>query len=275
MIAIDQGRCIACGQCVEVCHEGCLALVDGALQIEHALCSTCTQCIAICPQQALSWDGVPPVAFDEEQLPTPRQLDELFKQRRTVRRFKEDKVERALLQEIVAYGIYAPTNHYALRAVVADHERVLDELQGIGVRALSRIYNALYRPRLVFGLLRRLTSAMSEKDKVKLEACLEARQPFTVAPAVVLVVGDGRIAHAEASAQYALYNMILYAQSKGLGSTISGGAKLLLNPNRAARRRLGLERHERILAVLYLGYPAVRFRNKVRGKALPVSWFEA
>ena len=31
MITIDQGRCLACGQCVEICHEGCLALADGAL----------------------------------------------------------------------------------------------------------------------------------------------------------------------------------------------------------------------------------------------------
>ena len=53
-------------------------------------------------------------------------------------------------------------------------------------------------------------------------------------------MGDASIAHAEASAQYALYNMILYAQARGLGSAISGGARLLLNPQKAARRRLGL-----------------------------------
>jgi nitroreductase len=252
-----------------------MALVDGRLQIAHELCSTCTQCVAICPQQALSWDGVQPLAYDDGRLPSPEQLDELFKQRRTVRHFKEDKVERALLEKVAACGIYAPTNHYALRALLIDDERVLDELQEIGVRVLSRLYNALYRPRLVFGLLSRLTSAMQEKDKVKLEACLKERRPFTVAPAAIFVVGDGRIAHAEASAHYALYNMILYAQARGLGSCISGGAKLLLNPNQAARRRLGLGRHERILAVLYLGHPAVHFRNKVRGKRMPIAWIEA
>ncbi len=199
----------------------------------------------------------------------------MFKQRRTVRRFRTDKVDRALLHEIAAYGIYAPTNHYALRALLIDDERVLDELQEIGLRALSRLYSVFYRSRLVFVLLSRLTSAMQEKDKVKLEACLAERRPFTVAPVAIFVVGDGRIAHSEASAQYALYNMILYAQTMGLGSCISGGAKLLLNPSKAARRRLGLGKHERILAVLYLGYPAVRFRNKVRGKEMPITWVEA
>jgi len=275
MIIIDQAQCIACGRCVDICHEGCMALAEGVLHVDHALCSTCTQCIAICPAQALSWDGVPPLANDDERLPSPAQLDELFKQRRTVRRFKDIPVDRALLQEIAAYGIYAPTNHYHLRALLVDDARVLDELQAIGLRALRRIYNLFYRPKPVFALLTRLTPAMQEKDKVKLEACLADGRPFTVAPAAILVVGDASIAHAEASAQYALYNMILYAQARGLGSAISGGARLLLNPQKAARRRLGLGKGERILAALHLGHPAVTFRNKVRGKEMPLTWIEA
>jgi nitroreductase/NAD-dependent dihydropyrimidine dehydrogenase PreA subunit len=275
MVLIDQTRCIACGQCVNVCHEGCMALADGVLCIDHDLCSTCTQCIALCPTLALSWEGIEPLPYESQQLPTPEQLDELFKQRRTVRRFKADPVDRALLQEVAAYGIYAPTNHYRLRALLIDDPQVLDELQAIGLRALQRVYNVFYRFKPLFTLLTRLTPAMQEKDKVKLEACLIDGRPFTVAPALIFIVGDASIAHAEASAQYALYNMVLYAQSKGLGSTISGGSRLLLNPSKAARRLLGLGKGERILATLYLGHPAVTFRNKVRGKEMPVMWVEA
>jgi nitroreductase/NAD-dependent dihydropyrimidine dehydrogenase PreA subunit len=274
MVIVDQARCIACAQCVDICHEACIALRDGVLHIDHELCSTCTQCIAICPSQALSWDGVEPLEYEDERLPSPEQLDELFKQRRTVRRFKEQPVDRALLEEIAAYGIYAPTNHYRLRALLIDDPRALDEMQAIGLRALRRVYDVFYRFKPVFNLLTRLTPAMQEKDKVKLEACLADGRPFTVAPALIFIVGDASIAHAEASAQYALYNMVLYAQSKGLGSTISGGSRLLLNPSQAARRLLGLGKGERILATLYLGHPAVTFRHKVRGKELPLTWVE-
>jgi nitroreductase len=76
----------------------------------------------------------------------------------------------------------------------------------------------------------------------------------------------------EASAQYALYNMILYAQARGIGSRINAGGPITLDRSRAARRRLGLERQEHILATLELGYPAVRFRNKVEGKTMPMAW---
>jgi nitroreductase len=249
-----------------------MALNEGRLEIDHALCSTCTQCVAVCPAQALSWDGVPSVRYVDGRCATAEQLDELLKQRRTVRQYKTTPVERELLEEVVAYGIYAPTNHYRLRALLIDDPELLDRLQACGMRALKRIYDLFYRPRAVFTLLSRLTPAMQEKDKVKLEAGLARGKAFTVAPALVLIVGDASIAHAEASAHYALYNVILAAQVRGLGSTISGGIKLLINPQRAARQMLGLRRGERILAALYLGYPAVRFRNKVEGKELPVEW---
>ena len=193
----------------------------------------------------LSWDGVPSVRYDERRLPGADQLDELFKQRRTTRAYKEQPVERALLVEIAAYGIYAPTNHYHLRALLIDDPRVLDRVQAYGLRALKRIYHLFYRPKLVFDLLRRLTPAMQGKDKVKLEAGLERGKAFTVAPALIVVAGNATIAHAEASAHYALYNMILAAQVRGLGSTISGGIRLGWNvhsrkpPRNTVSRELG------------------------------------
>jgi uncharacterized Fe-S center protein len=78
MIAIDSERCNACGSCVRICHEHCMELADGRLRIDRSICSTCTQCIAVCPQAALSWNGVPPSAFEPDRLPAVEQLEELF-----------------------------------------------------------------------------------------------------------------------------------------------------------------------------------------------------
>lgn len=90
--------------------------------------------------------------------------------------------------------------------------------------------------------------------------------------ATVYIVGDRRIGLSEASAQYALANMMYYAQAKGLGSRLKGAGQLLLDRSKAARERLGLQKHEHILGTLDLGYPAVKFRSKVAGKALPIQW---
>jgi nitroreductase/NAD-dependent dihydropyrimidine dehydrogenase PreA subunit len=273
MIVVDKEKCTRCGQCVRICHESCMVLGEQSVSIDYALCSTCTQCIAICPETALSWDGVAPVAYDETRLPSAEQLDELFKERRTIRRFTNDKLDRTLLEEIVGYGIYAPTNNFDLRAIVVDDPAMIHALDRIILQFVARIYGLFFKPRIVFSLLRMITPAMKAKDKVKMEGDLERGSTFEQPPAaVVFIVGDRRIALSEPSTQYALYNMILYAQAKGIGSRLKGTGQIFLDKSRAARRRLGLHKREHILGTLELGYPAVRFRNKVRGKRLPIQW---
>jgi nitroreductase/NAD-dependent dihydropyrimidine dehydrogenase PreA subunit len=272
MIVVDKDKCTGCGSCVKICHEDCMALVYDTVRINYELCSTCTQCIAICPEQALSWDHVPPVAYDETRLPSPEQLDELFKERRTIRFFKKDRVDRAVLEEIVKYGIYAPTKNYDLRAIVVDDEEIIGKLDRILLKYVSRTYNVVFKPKIVFNLIRRMTPALQRKDKVKMESALERGHAFHRPPAIVFIVGDKRIALSEASTQYALYNMILYAQAKGIGSCLWGAAEIFLDRSRAVRERLGLQKHEHILGALGLGYPAVKFRNKVAGKALSIQW---
>jgi nitroreductase/NAD-dependent dihydropyrimidine dehydrogenase PreA subunit len=276
MIVVEKDKCIGCGSCVKICHEHCMALVDDTVRINYEFCSTCTQCIAICPEQALSWDHVPPVAYDETRLPSPEQLKELFKERRTIRFFKKSKMDRTLLEEIVRYGIYAPTHSFNFRAVVVDDEEIIELLDEVLMRFTSRLYNLLYKPKIVYNLIRRMAPAYESeyaKVKPKLENALEKGRAFHSPPvALVFVVGDKRIPLSEASAQYALYNMNLYAQVKGVGSRNLVGNQMILNRSKAVRKRLGLEKHERIFGTLGLGYPAVKFRNKVEGRTLSIQW---
>ena len=275
MIVVDQDKCVGCGQCTKICHEACIELIDKVPSIDYEICSTCTQCIAICPQQALSWNSVPPVTYDRTRLPSPGQLDELFKQRRTIRFYKEDKIDRTLLKEIVGYGIYAPTNNYDLRAIVIDDPKILEELERIILQFVTRIYTFLFKPKIMFRLLRMITPTIDPKDKVKMESAIEMGDSFDLPAAAIIIGGDRRVALAEASAQYALYNMILYAQVSGIGSRLKGTGETFLDRSRAARERLGLQKHEHILGMLEMGHPAVKFRNKVYGKTLKVQWNES
>jgi nitroreductase len=276
MIVVDQNKCTGCGSCVNICHEHCIALVEDVPKIDGIFCSTCTQCIAICPRQALSWDHVPPVAYDPSHLPLPEQLDELFKERRTVRHFKPDKIDRALLQEIVGYGIYAPTHSFTLRAIVVDDEEIIGLLDEAIMRFVSRLYRLLFKLEIIYRLVRRIVPALAQeyiRIKPKLERALETGRALGSPPAaVVFLVGDRRVPLSEASAQYVLYNMNLYAQVKGVGCRSLVGNQAILSRNKAVRKRLGLSKRERIFGTLGLGYPAVRFRNKVQGKALSIQW---
>jgi hypothetical protein len=67
-------------------------------------------------------------------------------------------------------------------------------------------------------------------------------------------------------------NMMYYAQVKGLGACLWGYAPLFLDKIRPMLKRLSLQKHERIYGALYMGYPRIKFSNKVNGKALPIQW---
>lgn len=101
MVIIDAARCAGCGLCIQICHEQCMELLEGLVQIDYEVCGTCTQCIAIGSQQALSWDGNQPLPYDGAALPIPSQLDKLLKQRRSMRYYHPDAVQRSLLAEVV------------------------------------------------------------------------------------------------------------------------------------------------------------------------------
>jgi len=277
MIIVDNEKCAGCGLCSRICHENCITIHAGSkaktIQINLELCSTCTQCIAICPKQALSWDGVQSISFDQNKLPTAIQLEELFKQRRTVRVFKKNRIERALLKEIVAFGIYAPTNNYDLRAILIDDPIIIDSLDEIILNQVTFLYNLFFKSIGVFKVLKTITPLVNPKQKVKLERSVDRGRVFETRPAaMVFVVGDHRIIQSEASAQYALYNMILYAQTKKIGSRIQAAGPMTLDRNSRARMKLGLRKYEHILGTIDLGYPAIKFKNKVEGKSMNIQW---
>jgi len=66
--------------------------------------------------------------------------------------------------------------------------------------------------------------------------------------------------------------MIFYAQAKGIGSCPWGNGPVFLDRAKAARKRLALQKHEHMLGALLLGYPAVKFANKMEGKTLSIQW---
>jgi hypothetical protein len=120
-----------------------------------------------------------------------------------------------LVEEIVGCGIYAPTNNYTLRAIAVDDPAIIEALDAIIVKAVSRLYNLFFLSRWVFDVVRAITPALDAKLRVKMERGLERGQGYDTPPAaVVLVVGDRRIVLSEASAYYALNNMILCFRTK-------------------------------------------------------------
>jgi ferredoxin len=276
MIQIDLDICNGCGLCVKVCHESCIHLYEDVLTIDYKYCSTCTQCIAVCPQQALTWDHIQPQPFDDSLYPGPEQLEELFKERRTIRDFKKQKIDRFLLQEIAGYAVFAPTHDFNLRVIIIDDETIIDHLDAILLRFSRNLYKWFYKSSAVHFLMKLMPSRMESEyfqAKPKLESAIRRNAGLRSKPAaIIMVIGNKQVPLSLESAQYALYNIDLYAQSKGIGCRNLVGNQMILNRDKAFRRSLGLSKRDRIYGTILLGYPAIRFRNKVAGKQIGIHW---
>jgi ferredoxin len=273
---VDPGKCTGCGLCAEICHEHCIGLIDRTATIDYALCSTCTQCIAVCPERALSWNCIPPLPFEAGLLPSVEQLDELLMERRTVRSFTEKSIDRETLEKLVGYAVFAPTHGHNLRAIIVDDPEIIRLADRAIFGFVKRLYSLVYKPAPVsalFGLMPAAVRSEYFRARPKLEAGLRTGRAFRSSPAaLVLLVGDRRVPLSVESAQYALYNIALAAQVRAIGARNLVGNQMILNRNKAFRRRLRLGAHERILGTLGLGHPSVRFRNKVAGRKLDTSW---
>ena len=276
MILINQIKCNACGICTRICHENCMKINDNILSVNYKYCSTCTQCIAICPEKAISWDNHEPLDFDRSLYPGPGQVAELLMERRTIRDFANKRIERPLLEEITGFAIYAPTHDFNLKAVIIDDEQIISQIDNLILRFSIKVYRWLFRTAVIHSLIKIFTPSMEFeflKTRPKLESAKKRNHGLKTKPAaVIMIVGDKRTPLSLESAQYALYNIDLYAQSRGLACRNLVGNQMILNRNKEFRKLMGLNKYERISGLIILGYPAIKFRNKVIGKKMSIQW---
>lgn len=276
MVVRDTGKCTGCGTCVKICHEHCMSVVDKKIQIDYRYCSTCSQCIAICPSQALAWDKVESKRFNPLLMPSAEQMDELFKERRTLRDFRQAPVDRKTLERLAGYAAYAPTHSHGFRIVIIDDPGIIELMDRILVRFSTRIYNLFFKPRLFTHLVSLAKPSMREeylRAKPKLETVIKRGTVFSSRPpAFLMVVGDKRVPLNLESAQYAVYNITLLAGALGLGCRNLVGNQPILNADCALRNKLHLLKSERIFGLMGVGYPSVKFRNKVEGRLIPIQW---
>lgn len=280
MVTIDKSKCRACGDCIEICHEYCMHLDNGSIRINYELCSTCGQCIAVCSRQALSWDRNPPLKYIIEQFPSPTAVDELLGQRRTIRHFREEKPARSLLEEVVHYGVLAPSHHHDFRVQIIDENKLLDLIDHTVYKKNQRIFQLLYKPGWMRSFIELVSSKRHyqeyERAKPKLENSMKTGKAYAnLPPVIILILGRKSLPLAVESAQYMLYNMNLYGMTRGLGSRILVGNQMFLNQDGKLRKNLGIAKNEKIYGMLGMGYPAVKFRNKITGRKFKIQWNES
>ena len=114
LFRVDSSACVGCGACARDCAFGALkAGADGRPVMTHPeRCMRCQHCFAVCPTGAVSFDGRDPqkaLPVRGLALPTAESVENWLHVRRSMRKFRDADVDRAVLDRILTALGSVPT----------------------------------------------------------------------------------------------------------------------------------------------------------------------
>jgi nitroreductase/NAD-dependent dihydropyrimidine dehydrogenase PreA subunit len=257
--AIDESRCIQCGECAADCPVRIIDVSQGLPRISlqrEGLCIRCQHCLAVCPTAALSILGVNPDESVEILQPAPDGLENLIKSRRSVRRYRPEAVERAVLDRLMDAVAYAPTgkNERKVRFTLVDDTEVMARIRVLTMEGIRRAVEEDGLPDGMEFFAKFLTVWDQGRDII-----------FREAPHMLIASSPREATSGEADPFIALSYFELMAASLGVGTVWCGYARWALQsvvPELG--RRLGIPSDHRSMYAVMFGWPAVRYARAVQ-----------
>lgn len=257
---IDQSRCIQCGLCAGDCPVKIISLDSGYPAIaaeKESLCLRCQHCLAICPTAALSILGHEPQQAQplQDLFPAPEALEALIRGRRSVRQYRDENLDPALIQRLLDQAWQAPSgqNRQQVLLTLIDDKDVMARFRAETYRELGKLIEAGQLPQRL-AVLGRFVALWQEKGVDVL---------FRNAPHLLMASAPRSSPTPMPDCLIALSFFDLAAQNMGVGTLWNGFVDWTLGLQPQLQRCAGIPEDHLFGYALVFGPSAVTYQRTI------------
>jgi nitroreductase len=230
-------------------------------------CIGCQHCLAVCPTGAVSVQGKNPddsLPLHDAALPSLETVELLVKGRRSVRRYRDEDVDRVLLQRLLTSALQAPTarNNHQVAFTVVDRRSDMDRLRRLTMECAAEALRA-GTVAADYGYLRQMVEGWQR---------YEADLLYRWAPHLLVASAPRESAAPFQDTTIALSYFELLARVAGLGVLWNGMAVIALRLFPELRQTIGLPDGQQIGFAMSFGWPAVTYHRTVQHDSVPICW---
>jgi len=271
-LLIDEQKCTKCN----VCQVSCPVLIivtDANSQLPqikndaNSRCIECFHCQAICPTDALQHStsqNVPTVKIDHKPAITAEELGLYMQQRRSIRQFKSQPIEKQKLEQALDIVRYSPTgtNRQFNQWIVIQSSTLVKQLAEATIQWMQAVdsqnpeMSARYNFPALIGAWNNGLDLIC-RNAPHLAVCLApANHPIGLKDATI-----------------ALSHLELYLPSLSIGSCWAGYFMIAAQQSPTIKKILGISEELIVHGALMLGYPQYKYTKIPARKEAKVSWF--
>ncbi|OIQ52290.1 Ferredoxin-1 [Pseudodesulfovibrio hydrargyri] len=257
---VDADKCTRCGECARDCPAGVIDM-DGLPVVRperEARCIECQHCLAICQPGALGVFGKDPADSLplKGMFPVPAKMETLIMGRRSVRRYKKEGVDPALIRHLLDVASHAPTavNGRPVTLTVMDDPAAMDRLRA---EMTAEAVNLLHGDGFPAGW---------EHVADYVRGCEDGTDIiFRNAPHVLIASAPEDSFAPMADCHIVMSYFDLLASAHGLGTVWNGMVRAMLTEILPRfRTRLGIPENHLLACVMSFGWPAVKYHRTVQ-----------
>jgi ferredoxin len=279
-IIIDKTKCTKCGKCAEECPASVIEINNYAEEVYPEFCNSCGHCAAVCSNNAIkcSEDNIrKPFKIQKIDQNLPKdQL--LFHIKRSIRMFKNGKIDDDKIKEIINYGEKAPSSHNfrARKYIVISDPEDLKIIKIEIVKSFKFLITIILNPFLLAVL--RIFNKKAHKELTELKTSFKKMikeyqngkdKIFRNAVCIICVAAPLKSRFSKDDCIAAQHYMMLYGKTINIDSFIVGYAQ---QSHKVVEKFCKLDKSYSIFSVSAFGYGKHKYANEVLYKEPEILW---